>query len=202
MSAATGSATPRIVIAGGGLAGSVPGAGAQARARPTASTWSCAIRPSSATRTATSAPMPSPRRRAGCWQALGVWDQVAERAQPILDMVITDSRLQDPVRPTFLTFAGEVDGNEPFAHMVDGRRPDRRAARGLPRGRRRLAARGREGLCRPGRRTDVALSERRESAGRPAGGRRRRALAPARAGGHRLDLLALPPVRHRRHHRP
>src|SRR3712207_5474416 len=46
--------------------------------------------------------------------ALGVWNQVADKAQPILDMVITDSRLQDPVRPTFLTFAGEVDGNEPF----------------------------------------------------------------------------------------
>jgi 2-octaprenyl-6-methoxyphenol hydroxylase len=51
-------------------------------------------------------------------EALGVWPAVADKAQPILDMVITDSRLQDPVRPTFLTFAGEVDGNEPFAHMT------------------------------------------------------------------------------------
>jgi 2-octaprenyl-6-methoxyphenol hydroxylase len=51
-------------------------------------------------------------------EALDIWAGVADRAQPILDMVITDSRLQDPVRPTFLTFAGDVDGSEPFAHMI------------------------------------------------------------------------------------
>jgi 2-octaprenyl-6-methoxyphenol hydroxylase len=53
-------------------------------------------------------------------EALNVWNAVAAKAQPILDMVITDSRLQDPVRPTFLTFEGEVDGHEPFAHMIAG----------------------------------------------------------------------------------
>jgi 2-octaprenyl-6-methoxyphenol hydroxylase len=52
-------------------------------------------------------------------QALGVWNAVAARAQPILDMVITDSRLGDPVRPVFLTFGGEVEPGEPFAHMVE-----------------------------------------------------------------------------------
>lgn len=51
-------------------------------------------------------------------EALGVWGAVAGKAQPILDMVITDSSLQDPVRPTFLTFEGTVDGTEPFAHMI------------------------------------------------------------------------------------
>lgn len=51
-------------------------------------------------------------------EALGVWGQVADKAQPILDMVVTDSSLQDPVRPTFLTFDGSVDGDEPFAHMI------------------------------------------------------------------------------------
>jgi 2-octaprenyl-6-methoxyphenol hydroxylase len=53
-------------------------------------------------------------------EALNVWREVAAKAQPILDMVITDSRLQDPVRPTFLTFEGAVDGHEPFAHMIAG----------------------------------------------------------------------------------
>ncbi|NNC00887.1 2-octaprenyl-6-methoxyphenyl hydroxylase, partial [Corallococcus exiguus] len=53
-------------------------------------------------------------------QALGVWDRVQGQAQPILDMVITDSRLQDVVRPVFLTFAGETTEGEPFAHMVAG----------------------------------------------------------------------------------
>ncbi len=52
-------------------------------------------------------------------QALGVWNGIAARAQPILDMVITDSRLGDPVRPVFLTFGGEVEPDEPFAHMVE-----------------------------------------------------------------------------------
>ena len=52
---------------------------------------------------------------------LGVWPLVEAKAQPILDMKITDSRLHDPVRPTFLTFAGEIEPGEPFAHMVEGR---------------------------------------------------------------------------------
>jgi 2-octaprenyl-6-methoxyphenol hydroxylase len=50
--------------------------------------------------------------------ALGIWDRIAPGAQPMLDMVITDSRLQDPVRPAFLTFSGDVGAGEPFAHMV------------------------------------------------------------------------------------
>ena len=36
-------------------------------------------------------------------------------------MVVTDSRLDDAVRPTFLTFAGEVEPGEPFAHMIENR---------------------------------------------------------------------------------
>jgi 2-octaprenyl-6-methoxyphenol hydroxylase len=53
------------------------------------------------------------------FETIGVWDVVAESAQPILDMRITDSRLDDVARPTFLTFAGEVEEGEPFAHMVE-----------------------------------------------------------------------------------
>jgi len=56
------------------------------------------------------------------FDTLGVWSRVADEAQPILDMVVTDSRLGDAVRPTFLTFAGEVEPGEPFAHMIDNRR--------------------------------------------------------------------------------
>jgi 2-octaprenyl-6-methoxyphenol hydroxylase len=55
------------------------------------------------------------------FEALGVWDQVSE-SQAILDMVVTDSRLEDATRPVFLTFAGEVEPGEPFAHMVENRR--------------------------------------------------------------------------------
>jgi len=56
------------------------------------------------------------------FETIGVWDRVAGEAQPILDMVVTDSRLGDAVRPTFLTFEGEIEPGEPFAHMVDNRR--------------------------------------------------------------------------------
>src|SRR5438552_9412146 len=51
------------------------------------------------------------------FEALGVWNQVAAQAQPILDMVVTDSELDDATRPVFLTFAGHVAPGEPFAHM-------------------------------------------------------------------------------------
>jgi 2-octaprenyl-6-methoxyphenol hydroxylase len=53
------------------------------------------------------------------FQAIGVWDAVAEEAQPILDMVVTDSRLTDVVRPVFLTFDGDAEPGQPFAHMVE-----------------------------------------------------------------------------------
>src|SRR6478609_2565412 len=73
-------------------------------------------------------PSPDPRASAivaACrrmFDAIGVWEAVAAEAQPILDMVVTDSRVDDAVRPTFLTFAGEVEPGEPFAHMVENRR--------------------------------------------------------------------------------
>src|SRR5580658_4569375 len=55
------------------------------------------------------------------FDTIGVWQGVAGEAQPILDMVVTDSRLDDTVRPVFLTFAGEVEPGEPFAHMIENR---------------------------------------------------------------------------------
>jgi 2-octaprenyl-6-methoxyphenol hydroxylase len=55
------------------------------------------------------------------FETIGVWQAVADEAQPILDMRITDSRLGDAVRPVFLTFDGDVEPGEPFAHMVENR---------------------------------------------------------------------------------
>lgn len=52
---------------------------------------------------------------------LGCWDEIAPQAGPITEMIITDSRTSDPVRPVFLTFGGEVEADEPFAHMVENR---------------------------------------------------------------------------------
>jgi 2-octaprenyl-6-methoxyphenol hydroxylase len=55
------------------------------------------------------------------FETIGVWDAVAQEAQPILDMAVSDSRLTDKVRPVFLSFAGEVEPGEPFAHMIENR---------------------------------------------------------------------------------
>ena len=52
---------------------------------------------------------------------LGVWQRLPEPIQPIREMAITDSRLRDAVRPTFLAFDAEVEPGEPFAHMVENR---------------------------------------------------------------------------------
>lgn len=51
-------------------------------------------------------------------QRLGCWDDMASEAQPITEMIVTDSRTSDPVRPVFLTFGGEKEPGEPFARMV------------------------------------------------------------------------------------
>ncbi len=55
------------------------------------------------------------------YETIGVWDEVAAQAQPILDMVVTDSKLGDAVRPVFLAFSGDVEPGEPFAHMIENR---------------------------------------------------------------------------------
>lgn len=51
---------------------------------------------------------------------LGVWSELEPEAQPIREMIVTDSRVQDMVRPVFLTFGGEPAATPvlPFAHMV------------------------------------------------------------------------------------
>jgi len=55
------------------------------------------------------------------FEAIEVWKAVEGEAQAILDMVVTDSKLDDAVRPTLLTFGGEVEEGEPFAHMIENR---------------------------------------------------------------------------------
>ncbi len=54
---------------------------------------------------------------------LGIWNRLTGAAEPITAMVISDSRLADPVRPVLLTFGQAVEDEridgEPFAHMVE-----------------------------------------------------------------------------------
>ena len=57
-------------------------------------------------------------------ERLGIWSALGGHAEPIAEMVVSDSRLADPVRPVFLTFSpdrapGDGAGGEPFAHMVE-----------------------------------------------------------------------------------
>lgn len=51
--------------------------------------------------------------------ALGVWRLAETAAMAMTEMVITDSRTPDLVRPVFLTFDGEIEPGQPFAHMVE-----------------------------------------------------------------------------------
>ena len=51
-------------------------------------------------------------------EQLGCWSEIAPQVQAMTQMVVTDSRTSDPVRPVFLTFGGEIAPGEPFAHMV------------------------------------------------------------------------------------
>jgi 2-octaprenyl-6-methoxyphenol hydroxylase len=50
------------------------------------------------------------------FENLGIWDVLRQDAQPIHEMVITDTALEEPVRPKLLSF--ENKGAQPFAHMV------------------------------------------------------------------------------------
>ncbi|WP_332681174.1 ubiquinone biosynthesis hydroxylase [Bosea sp. (in: a-proteobacteria)] len=113
-----GGASERIVIAGGGIAGLTlalalkqalgeafevvladPGLAAQPRPDNRAYAVAAAAR--------------------NMLEALGIWQKVATAAEAMTQMQITDSRMPDVVRPVFLTFDGEADPGQPFAHMVE-----------------------------------------------------------------------------------
>ncbi len=54
-------------------------------------------------------------------EAIGIWPQLADRAQPMLGMKITDSRRNDAVRPLFLDIDQPLANGEPFAFMIQNR---------------------------------------------------------------------------------
>ena len=53
--------------------------------------------------------------------ALGLWEDLVKTAQPINEMIVTDSKVSDITRPVFLTFENDQEGDQPFAHMVENR---------------------------------------------------------------------------------
>lgn len=52
---------------------------------------------------------------------LGLWEDLGRDAQPIREMIVTDSKVSDITRPVFLTFANPEEADTPFAHMVENR---------------------------------------------------------------------------------
>lgn len=50
---------------------------------------------------------------------LGIWDRVADHAQPITEIEITDSALGAAVRPSLLGFDGAVEAGEPAAYLLE-----------------------------------------------------------------------------------
>jgi len=54
-------------------------------------------------------------------ETLEIWPQIEDTAQPLRAMAITDSHLEDAVRPAFLHFDTALEANEPLAHIVEHR---------------------------------------------------------------------------------
>ena len=54
-------------------------------------------------------------------KALGTWEELEEHAQPISDIVVTDSELGDAARPAFLRFDQVDDRQWPSAYMLENR---------------------------------------------------------------------------------
>jgi 2-octaprenyl-6-methoxyphenol hydroxylase len=105
-----------VLIAGGGHVGLALGLALKRAAPDLAVTLVDAAPPGAAARDGRASAIAAAGRR--MLDRLGVWDEIAPSAQPITDMVITDSRTRDAVRPVFLTFAGAAADGGPFAHMV------------------------------------------------------------------------------------
>ncbi len=135
-------------------------------------------------------------------ETLGVWSDIAAGAQPLTAMDITDSTLDEPVRPLFLSFEGEVEPGEAFAHMIEegplaealrgaaeraGVAFSATAISGFAAGRDRITMQAADGTSVAGAvlvAADGARSRLREIAG------------------NLLLRLELRPERHRRHHPP
>ncbi len=54
-------------------------------------------------------------------EALGAWQDLETKAQPICDIVVTDSKLEDSNRPTFLRFDQQDNQQWPAAYMLENR---------------------------------------------------------------------------------
>lgn len=53
---------------------------------------------------------------------LGLWQEMAEYAQPIEEIEVTDSQLESPFRPVFLSFSGEIEHGRVGAYIIEHER--------------------------------------------------------------------------------
>ena len=53
------------------------------------------------------------------FEMLGLWEAMAPFAQPIVDIDITDSVLESPLRPVFLQFSGEIALGQVGAYIIE-----------------------------------------------------------------------------------
>ena len=147
----------------------------------------------------TRAPRRSRPPRAGCSRRSRSGTRSRRDAQPILDMVVTDCKLDDAVRPTFLTFGGDVEEGEPFAHMVENRHLVDALVKKAKELGVELRAGAVSGFEHADHAIDVELADGETISARLAGRRRRRALENPRAGRHRHARLELRSVGDRHH---
>ena len=100
-----------VLIAGGGQVGLALALALRHSGPKLGVTLVDATRPEEAARQGRASTIAGGGRR--MLEQLGVWDQIAPEAQPVTEMIITDSRTQDVARPVFLTFATGGDGEHP-----------------------------------------------------------------------------------------
>ncbi len=114
--AATAAGRRDVVIAGGGQVGLALALALCRSAPDLAVTLIDAAPPGASSREGRASTIAAGGRR--LLETLGVWDELADSAQPVTEMIITDSRTRDAVRPVFLTFATTTEDGEASAHLV------------------------------------------------------------------------------------
>ncbi|MGE0230232.1 MAG: FAD-dependent monooxygenase [Flavobacteriaceae bacterium] len=104
-----------IVIAGSGLTGSILAAALTKDVRPRLRVALCGRAGADRDDPRAYAIAPGVRLML---EVLGIWEKVAADAAPVMEMRITDSRLEDVVRPLFLSLGEGANGDAPLAHIV------------------------------------------------------------------------------------
>ena len=105
-----------VLIAGGGQVGLTLALALRRFAPTLAVTLVDAAPPDAATREGRASTIVAGGRK--MLAELGVWDAIAQDAQPVNEMIVADSRAHDAVRPVFLTFATAAADDGPSAHVI------------------------------------------------------------------------------------